>query len=289
MMHGSFGTLGALTELTFHLVPAKPFVHVEYETHSTLRDYQAAIFRRYESPDVDFMDGMIHAPNRMVLSLGTFVDEAPYTNRYDWTKVYFESTKERAEDYLKTPHYLFRYDHGVTNVHPKSAIGRLLFGRVLDSETALRIAKRLRSLLLNDEHPKVTVDLFIPFSRAEDFMEWYEGAIGHYPLWCVPYKKMHDYEWLSPEFLDRTRDALFLDLAIYGLEQPPGRNYYRELELELDRIHALKTLISYNYYSESEFWRIFNRTTYDTVKARTDPKNRFGGLYEKTCRRGVEP
>ena len=43
MMHGSFGTLGILSKLTFKLVPAKPFVHVVYETHATLAEYQAAI------------------------------------------------------------------------------------------------------------------------------------------------------------------------------------------------------------------------------------------------------
>ena len=37
-------------------------------------------------------------------------DSAPYTNRYDWLKVYYQSTAKRREDYLKTPHYFFRYD-----------------------------------------------------------------------------------------------------------------------------------------------------------------------------------
>src|SRR5882672_7145356 len=46
MMHGSFGTLGILSKLVFELVPAKPYVKLEYETHTTLADYQAAIARR---------------------------------------------------------------------------------------------------------------------------------------------------------------------------------------------------------------------------------------------------
>jgi hypothetical protein len=55
-----------------------------------------------------FMDGMIHAPDHYVLSLGLFVDSAPYVNRYDWMGVYCQSTRTRAEDYLRTPDYFFR-------------------------------------------------------------------------------------------------------------------------------------------------------------------------------------
>src|ERR671922_209301 len=40
MIHGSFGTLGILSQLRFKLVPAAPYVHVRYETYTTLEDFQ---------------------------------------------------------------------------------------------------------------------------------------------------------------------------------------------------------------------------------------------------------
>ena len=45
---------------------------------------------------------------------------------------------------------------------------------------------------------------------------------------------------------------------------------------------SIKTLISYNYYSEDEFWRTFNKANYDAAKAVTDPDNVFRDLYTKT-------
>src|SRR5690606_7740111 len=117
---GAFGTLGILSRLTFRLIPAKPFVRVTYEAFERLEDYLAAIQGHFERQDVDFMDGIIHSPREHVLSLGTFVDEAPYTNRYDWMKIYYESTRERGEDFLGTADYFFRYDRGVTRVRPRS-------------------------------------------------------------------------------------------------------------------------------------------------------------------------
>lgn len=283
MLHGSFGTLGILTKLVFRLVPAKRYVHVVYDTYSNVADYKAAIWRHYEQRDVDFMDGIIHSPTKYVLSLGRFVDRAPYTNAYDWMKVYYRSTAEREEDYLETPHYFFRYDHGVTRVHPKSAIGRFLFGKLLTSAQLLRIAEMIPKLL-PAESPEVVVDLFLPFSKLDAYLRWHEDTLDFYPLWCVPYKRTRDYEWIGKDVFDGLTDELFIDIAIYGMKQPPGRNVYKEIEDELMELKAIKTLISYNYFDEETFWRMFNKPNYDAVKKITDPDNAFRGLYEKMCK-----
>jgi FAD/FMN-containing dehydrogenase len=276
MMHGSFGTLGILTKLKFKLVPAKRFVKMRYETYTTCDAYRSAIQAHYDAQDVDFMDGMVFGPDKYVLSLGTFVDEAPYTNRYDLFKVYWKSTLNRVEDYLRTYDYLFRYDRGIT--HVTSYLGPLAA-----SDYRLRAARALHRLLPK-ERPSVIVDVFIPLSEMSRFLSWCDQTIDHYPLWVVPYKRVRDYAWIEPELFSGIDDEMFVDIAIYGAKQPVGRNLYRELELALPRFHGLKTLISYNYYEPDEFWRTFNRKTYEAVKQRVDPDNIFRDLYSKTCR-----
>lgn len=282
MIHSSFGTLGVLSKVKFRLVPAKPYVKLEHETYPNLQAFDAAIRRHSAAGDVDFMDGIIHSPTKWVLCVGRFVAHAPYTHRYDWTRVYWQSTGTRKEDYLRTTDYFFRYDRGVTNVHPRSFLGRLLLGPFLTSERLLRIGHGL-SRFLSADKPTVTVDLFMPASRTPGFMSWYEKAIGHFPLWCVPYKRV-DYEWIADGYLAGIDDDLFLDIAIYGLEQPPGRNYYKELETALFEARGIKTLISHNYYDVETFWKIWNKPNYEAVKRITDPRNILRGLYEKTCR-----
>ena len=148
----------------------------------------------------------------------------------------------------------------------------------------LGIAQKLRWLFLSDDRPPITVDTFLPFSRLKEFLEWYEKDFCHFPLWCVPYRRVHDYEWLTDDFWKGMKDELMVDIAIYGMKQRGTTNYYRLMEKKLQELGGIKTLISYNYYPEDEFWTIFNRPNFDTVKAITDPNNIFRNLYEKTCR-----
>jgi FAD/FMN-containing dehydrogenase len=283
MIHGSFGTLGVLSKLVFRLMPAKRFVQVSYEKYGRLEDFIAAIQRRFERRDADFMDGVIHSPSEMVLSIGHFVDQAPYAHRYDWVKVYYRSTRRRAEDYLRTPDYFFRYDTGVTNPHPKSFLGRLLFAKLLGSTTLLWLADKLH-WLLSSSKPKIILDVFLPVSKVPEFLRWYEEEFGYFPLWCVPYKRVHDYEWLNPRFYAEMEDQLFLDLAIYGMKQRGDRNYHKLMEDKLLELGGVKTLISHNYYSEEDFWKTWNKDNYEAVKAITDPQNKLRHLYAKTCK-----
>jgi len=234
------------------------------------------------------MDGIIHSPGEYVLSVANFVDLAPYTHKYDWTKIYYRSTAKRREDYLKTRDYFFRYDKGVTNVNPKSFWARLLVGKFINSNRTLKIAHKFRRVIPPGLIP-VTLDTFIPFSRFDEFLRWYEGEMNHFPLWCVPYRAKK-YAWLSPELLGQNDDQLYLDIAIYGMRRNDGKNYYKLIEDELLKIGGIKTLISGNYYAEGDFWKTWNRENYQAVKRRTDPDNIFRDLYVKTCKtmRGLE-
>jgi len=283
MIHGSFGTLGILSKLVFRLTPSKPYVRMTYEKYTHLADYKAAIMRRFERRDVDFMDGIIHSPTQYVLSVGTFVDFAPYTNSYDWLQVYWESTDKLREDYLKTPDYFFRYDRGVTNVHPRTWLGRLFFGKFLGSAELLRIPEYF-PFVLKREKPDIICDVFIPFSKVDEFLAWYAETFRHFPLWCVPYKRVRDYEWLSTRFYENNKDPLFIDLAIYGMKQTGDVNYHELMEAKLLELGGMKTLISHNYYSEENFWKTWNKDNYEAAKKITDPDNLLRDLYTKTCK-----
>jgi hypothetical protein len=82
------------------------YVRITYEKYPTFTEYVDAIQRHYRDQDIELMDGFIHSPTEYVLCVGHFVDQAPYKSRYDWVKVYYQSTRERREDYMATEDYV---------------------------------------------------------------------------------------------------------------------------------------------------------------------------------------
>ncbi len=110
MIHGSYGTLGIITAVRFKLLPSKPFVRMEYRLFNTFDEFFKHLKERCESEDFDFIDAIIHGRDKFVICLGKMVDYAPYTNSYDWLKIYYKSTLDRKEDFLTTYDYFFRYD-----------------------------------------------------------------------------------------------------------------------------------------------------------------------------------
>lgn len=288
MVHGTFGTLGIISKLKFELREAKPFVKLNYEPYATLEDYQRAINKHYKTKDVDFMDGIIHSPHKLILCVGNFVEKAPYTHSYQWRKPFYQSTGKRKEDYLKTYDYFFRYDadcHWIArNYGLENPLVRFLLGKFfLGSTKMLKKAKRL-SFLFKYLKPEVVVDVFIPFSKFSQFFDFYRKEFNYFPLWVVPYKKKN-YPWIADQILNKMTDELFIDLAIYGIKQKGNKNYYQILEDKLRELKGIKTLISYNYYDEKTFWKVWNKKNYFEVKKKTDPENIFRDLYQKTCGR----
>lgn len=289
MVHGSFGTLGILTCLTFELVPAKPYVRLDYQRYADFPAFQAAIEAHFEAQEVDFLDGIIHAPDLLVLVTGTFVDAAPYTHTYLWVNgPFYQSTRRRKRDYMETRHYFFRYDadlHWITrNYHLENPLVRFLFGPlVLGSTNVIRLSKHLGFLFEKSDRPDIVLDCFVPNAKFRDWFEWYRAEFDYWPVWIVPYKIARVYDWINPEFIDPAdaRAQLFIDWAIYGFQQPPDRNYYKLLEDKLVEVKGIKTLIAKNYYDEETFWTIHHRAQYEKVKARVDPQNLFRDLYHK--------
>ena len=288
MIHGSYGTLGILTQLEFDLIPAKRYVRVEYRHYQTFESFQAEMLAQCAARAADFIDGIVHGPDHFVLCLGYFVDRAPHVSDYTWLNIYYRSTESLREDYLTTYDYLFRYDtecHWLSRTLPgmETAPMRALLGKtLLGSTQLLRWSHRLGTLADKLLPPRVVVDVFIPSENFGKFYRWYEQRVDFFPLWVVPYRVPKPYPWVADAHAAKAVGDVFIDCAVYGKRNDePGVNYYRLLEDKTRELGGLKTLISKNFYDRDTFWSIYHRDNYDRVKRETDPQNMFRGLYEK--------
>lgn len=290
MIHGSYGTLGIISKIKFKLVPAKPFVRMDYVTYPSFAALRDAILNHARANDADFIDAIVHAPDRCVLCLGTMVESAPYASDYTFLNVFYKSTRDKKQDYLTLFDYYFRYDtecHWISRSLPipgmETKLMRLLLGKALLSSTNLLAwSKRLSPLLRFDKRPDVVVDVFIPANRLDGFWREYREKIDYYPLWVVPYKRVQRYPWVNDDFEAKIGDDFFFDLAVYGMKNRKKEvNYYEVIEDMTYRNNGIKTLISHNSYDRERFWNIYNRGNFERVKKRTDPHNAFRDLYDK--------
>lgn len=288
MIHGSYGTLGILTKVSFKLIQAPPYVQLRYMQFSTFLEFEAEMKRQMARPGVDFIDGIIHAKDLFVLCLGNFVYEAPYSSDYSWLSIYYRSTEDLEEDYMRTEDYFFRYDtecHWLTKTVPGMSWWpvRLLLGKlVLGSTNLIKWSKRLKSIMKLKRRPEVVVDVFIPAGRFGEFYEWYEREFDFYPLWIVPYRAPKLYPWIDPVYGAAIGGSLFIDCAVYGKKNSRKDVDFSEvLEKKTFELGGIKTLISRNHFDEATFWRVYNKPLYDKVKAAVDPKGLFLNLFEK--------
>jgi FAD/FMN-containing dehydrogenase len=290
MLHGSYGTLGILTELTFELVPAKQHVRMEYRKATTFDAFEADLKAAMTDPGVDFVDAILHGPEELVLCVGRFADlpEGVKPSSYRFLDIFYKSTRTRTEDWLTTIDYFFRYDtecHWLTRNLPlmETKVARLLLGKLLLGSTNLITwSKRLRPILRLDKHPDVVVDVFIPDLRLREFFDWYKGAFDYWPLWIVPYRMAKPYPWISDVHAKRAGSDMFIDCAVYGKRNNvKGKDFSLMLEEKTYELGGIKTLISKNHYTREKFWEIYSRDRWEEVKRRTDPKGMFRDLYEK--------
>ena len=288
MMHGSFGTLGILTKLTFRLVPAKPYVRLVYEHHHELDDYQAAIRapHRRAATSTSWMASSTR-PTVRADPAAHFVDSAPYTNRYDWTEGLLPQHRARGRRTTSRPPTTSSATTAASpTCTPESFLGRLLLGKFTRLDASCCGWRKLCNWVLPTEQPDHHARRLRAHSRrCRSSSTWYAREFELLPALVRALPARARLRVAATRLLrGNLEDDLFLDLAIYGMKQPAGRNYHKLIEDKLLELGGVKTLISHNYYSSEEFWQIWNKRNYDAVKAITDPDNLFRDLYTKTCK-----
>src|SRR4029450_1042964 len=74
------------------------------------RLYFQEMEKRLAAGGADFVDGTLFAPDKMFITLGHFVDKAPYVSDSPFERIYYRSIPARHDDYLTVHDYLWRWD-----------------------------------------------------------------------------------------------------------------------------------------------------------------------------------
>jgi FAD/FMN-containing dehydrogenase len=303
----TFGTLGYILKLKVKLIKAEPYVqlrHIPFDDTKKLFSQikSISVSGQYEDGPVDFMDASVFGRGDQYLTLGTFVKEAPYTSNYKYMKMYYRSIQKREEDFLTAHDYIWRWDPDWFWCSDRFGADkwpiRLLFGKwLLHSRSYWRIVGWDRKYHLVAKWKKLTgsktktesviQDVQIPVTKASEFLEFFHDKIGILPIWICPTKTY------APErhfnFIPLGGSDVYINFGFWDFvvtDKDPEQGYYNRLiEHKVDKIGGTKGLYSDSYYTETEFWKIYDQTSYEKIKQKYDPDGRLKNLYEKTVQR----
>ncbi|MCB1029223.1 MAG: FAD-binding oxidoreductase, partial [Microthrixaceae bacterium] len=281
LIHGSYGTLGIITEVTGELVPATRTVRLDYHRHDHLASFTEellAVSAADREGPPEFVDAIVHSPTNLVLVLGTFVDDPPPPAER-WLTPFYRRSATGHSELLRTEDYLFRYDadcHWLARTVPPlewSPVRRLVGRRLLGADNLIAAFGRTAKLMsIGKRRSDLVCDIFVPQRNFEAFFEWHRTNIDHWPLWVVPYRTPEPYPWMATAHGEAMSDDLYIDCAIYGA---PNNDRDRDLSALLEEavfdLDGIKTLIGRNHYTEERFWQIYNRDTHLAAKAELDP------------------
>lgn len=291
----SYGTLGYALRATVDLVPAKNFVKLAHRTYSDPQAYFNDL-RRACSSRADFVDGVVFAKDKLVLTVGTFVDEASQASDYTYMGVYYRSLLEKGADHLTASDYIWRWDPDwfwcSKHFYMQNPVVRALFGKFcLKSTVYWKIKAFLRktgyfavSEKLFGRKESVVQDVEIPVENAAMFLDFFHERIGITPIWVCPVAQQGG-ERYSLYPMDEGR--LYVNFGFWDVVRTDKVDgfYNRLIELKVMELEGKKSLYSTSFYPEEEFWRLYDRDSYDALKAKYDPAGRFRDLYEKCVKR----
>ncbi|KAG6097904.1 hypothetical protein E4U30_000198 [Claviceps sp. LM220 group G6] len=182
-------------------------------------------------------------------------------------------------DYIPLVEYLFRYDRGGFWVGkysfryflvPFNRITRCLLDQFMHTRVMYRAVHKSG---LADYY--MVQDVGVPVDRATEFQAWLHDTFGIYPLWLCPLRIRRDDPNSAHGLHARFADPDTPDLMNFGVWGPLiGRSrrevieMNRALEVKVQELNGKKWLYAHAYYTEEEFWRSYDRESYDSLRAK---------------------
>jgi FAD/FMN-containing dehydrogenase len=301
----SYGTLGYALSLTIELEPVAPFVHLRHFRFGTPEDCMEAIAQIARDGSLrghraDFVDGTVFSPGELYLSVGAYSEVAPWRSDYTRERVYYQSIRGPREDFLSVRDYLWRWDtdwfwcsrpFGVQNpvirrLWPRRYRRSDIYRKLVAFDRRHGLTAALNAQRRRPPQEDVIQDVEIPVERGAEFLRFFAGQVGMSPVWMCPLRLRGERSW--PLYPLRP-GQVYVNFGFWGtVGLPPGAADGYHNRLIEDKVSALdghKGLYSTSFYSEDEFWALYNGPEYAKLKRDYDSHGRLAGLYEK-CVRG---
>lgn len=291
----SYGTLGYALRGKLAMVPAQPYVHARHHRLISRTEFIGCLAQQCAG-DADFVDAVAFGEQDYVISAARMVPHAAWVSDYTFMNIYWQSLRDRNEDYLTTRDYLWRWDTDwfwcSRNFGAQRPLVRRVLGRGrLNSRTYTRWMRmnaswdltRRWARLRGVHRETVIQDVDIPIQHAEEFLSFLQREIGIAPIWVCPVRGELAGRRFPLYRLARAR--LYLNFGFWDVietQRPLDAAYFnRRIEREVIRLQGIKSLYSDSFFTRREFDLAYAGEEYARLKARYDPGGVAMHLYEK--------
>ena len=191
--------------------PVHPFVALRNIRFDHLDELTAAVGRivterAWAGEPVDFLDGVVFAPDESYLVLGSWSDREPRTSDYTGQRIYYRSLPQRTRDALTVHDYLWRWDtdwfwcsraFGAQNprirrLWPARWRRSDVYHRLVGLENRFHVASRVDAWRGLPARERVIQDVEIPLSATADFLDWFAAHVPMAPVWLCPLRLRSD-------------------------------------------------------------------------------------------------
>lgn len=294
----TYGTLGYALKVKVKLIPAKKYVKLTHLHFTDLTDYFQALQgftakNRDTTKLIAFIEGVIFSKNNMYITLGEFADEAPFVSNYKYLDIYYRSIIQKKIDYLTTEDFIWRWDTDwfwcSKHFFMQNFLMRLIFGKlVLKSTTFWKIRNFINrnkianfvTEYLQGRKESVIQDVEIPIDRASTFINFFLDEIGVVPIWVCPTQPYQNKQY---DFYKMDLNTLYINFGFWDAvsTNKPDGYFNRRIEAMVSQLNGHKSLYSNVYYTDAEFWKIFDKSAYLKLKEKYDPSHKLRDLFEK--------
>ncbi|MFZ1483746.1 MAG: FAD-binding oxidoreductase [Candidatus Saccharimonadales bacterium] len=289
---GSMGTLGIITAVEIQLVEAKPYVEL---TFTPVHSFGTAMKTLVEATKKshDFVDAIMFSQELGVIITGSFTQKKKgplrrFSRAHDeWFYLHAENITSRKVGHTETvpiKDYLFRFDRGAFWVGrfaferfgiPYNRVSRFILNPLLHTR---ELYKALQESGASQEH--IVQDLTVPVDKSVDFLQYIDSTMSIYPLWLCPVKPAPK----SPLLCNGLATTMTINVGIWGPRMENHKAFVdanKQLENKLYEYNGKKWLYAHAYYTEDEFWKIYDKNWYDILRIKYKA-DYLPSIYEKT-------
>lgn len=293
-LRGSFGTLGVLTMVELQLLPLKSVVELTYHPTSSFEEATNKIYQQSAEQGNDYVDGVIFSKTSGVIVTGRLIDSKASSSHpirrfskpwNEWFWIHARSIARNGAittEFVPVEDYLFRYDRGAfwmgMYAYQHFMVPFVWLTRfLLDYFMHTRIMYHaLHASGYTDRY--IIQDIAFPTGNTALFLEYVDQNFGIYPLWLCPLRqdgrasmghpKQHKGA-VGGKGMGTVYTGGYINIGVWG-PYPSNETEYlranREIETKMRELGGLKWLYSRVFYTEEEWWQIYDKQKYDALR-----------------------